>query len=100
MAVGISPMADAMNVPLTAPTLVPEIRSTLGALPRASANSLKMYSRTPTSYAPRAPPPESIKPRPLNVSSSSPKPTSGAGLSQKSSLWSSRRISGGSHTSP
>ena len=70
---GTSWIIEATNAPLTAPTLVPEISSTAGGLPVTSPNSLKMYSRTPTSYAPRAPPPESISPRPLNAR---PRPSS------------------------
>ena len=43
-----------------APTLVPQRMSIRGGAPRMRERSSKMYQRTPTSYAPRAPPPERI----------------------------------------
>ena len=43
-----------------APTLVPQRMSIRGGAPRMRVRSSKMYQRTPTSYAPRAPPPERL----------------------------------------
>jgi hypothetical protein len=43
---------------LMAPTLVPHSTSTRGGAPRMRVSSSNRYQSTPTSYAPRAPPPE------------------------------------------
>ena len=43
-----------------APTLVPHRMSIFGGAPSMRVSSSKMYQSTPTSYAPRAPPPERI----------------------------------------